>query len=1038
MQSTKQVVVDLKIMSADATKNIQDLNVKIGNLKATLDGMKKAGLQNSEQYIKLSAVLKEMQQSLKANEKALVENIKEQKASGDSVNAMRAQLKLLRQEYEDLSKAEREGIAGKEMLQNIDDLTTSIKKLEFAQQDYSRQVGEYDVMSKPARQALREMKMECQNLAVALQTTDGKIKAQELIVQSLGSTLGTTNQEYKDAVDELNRLNAAYDTTQKELTEMEQKAGELSDTLADSNQRIKSFANDEQKIAAMQDGVNLLTSAFTVLQSSMASLGVESKSLLEIYAKIQIVQQSLNSLMTIYKALNKDSNLMIMARMKLEQVRLGWTRAYNTALAAQNAEVAKNTVAEATNAGATVAVTAAEAAATPATFSLTAAFAALNTVLKANPIIAIASAIVVAGTAIVGVIKKITKANREEAEAAKKAKEAEEERMKAARERISEQAAAITKVTSKYEEEIAKIRTLINVSESETASYEAKKKAIEELNRIVPQFNGAIDETGRLIRGNTAALENYINTLYQKANAEAYYDILVDTYKQMAQLQNEFNVAVAELGRLQDEVDPSLWRTNSAIVEQTKLVDELQKKMMDYQQTVWQVEQGAATAVAAGAFTTGSGSGKGDKSDKDKSNNEIEAAKKMYLDLQKAAREYYDYINRLHADALQKRINEENDRYMNELDTLTTAYTNAIDLSLKGDDFLKKAGIDPEALQRYITELSNAMDEATRRNKDNVKKIKQDWEDTLKAVGLEADRAFSKLTEKLQYEINKENATGISALRVELDHQLKLLDEQMEAELAAKEYTETQKTEIARLYAERREQIVKNEVQAEKKFWIDQAKTTLGAMADVTGAFSNLFTTLAGNDEKYQKYANALSFVDIMTNMAVGIAEAVSSGAGMPFPYNLAAIAAGIAAVVSGIASAISLFKKNDKVGNAPKFAHGGLIDEGEHGIDKVHIMATRGEYVISKKKVDEYGEDFFDSINFGLHKPVIDGIHFATGGLVSTLNTPQLNVDSSINYDLMREVMADAVSEIQPVVSVKEITSKQNRVKVKERTASL
>ena len=80
--STKQVVIDLKLLSGDATKNIQDLNVKIGNLKAVLKGMKDAGLENTEQYIKLSQVLKEMNQTVKQNEKVLIANINEQKANG--------------------------------------------------------------------------------------------------------------------------------------------------------------------------------------------------------------------------------------------------------------------------------------------------------------------------------------------------------------------------------------------------------------------------------------------------------------------------------------------------------------------------------------------------------------------------------------------------------------------------------------------------------------------------------------------------------------------------------------------------------------------------------------------------------------------------------------------------------------------------------------------------------------------------------------------------------------------------------------------
>lgn len=1042
--STKQVVIDLKLLSNDAAKNIQDLNVKIANLKAVLKGMKDAGLENSQQYIKLSQVLKEMNQTVKQNEKVLIANINEQKANGDSLNAMRARLKTLRAEYEDLSKVAREGVFGKNLLNDINNLTNEIKKAEEAQQDWSRSVGNYGIVGKSAREALREMKMECQNLALALQATNGKIQAQTQVVQSLANTVGTNTQEYKDAVAELNKLNEAYANTNQQLNAIEQKTGELADTLADSNKRIASFANDEQKIAAMQEGVNVLTSAFTLLQGSLKALGIESKSLLEVYAKIQIVQQSLNSLMTIYKALNKDSNLMIMARVKWEQLRLTWTNAYNAALAKQNGEIAANTAAETANTAATVAATTAEAAATPVTFSLTAAFAALNAVIKANPIVAIASAIVVAGGIIVGIIKKITKANKEEAEAAQKAKEAEEERMKAAKERISEQAKAITSVTGKYEEEIAKIRTLIRVSESETASYKAKKAAIDELNRIVPQFNGAIDQTGRLIRGNTAALEDYINTLYQKANAEAYYDILVDTYKQMAQLQNEFNIAVNELGRLQDEVEPSLWKTNAAIVEQSKLVGDLQKQMMDYQQTVWQVEEGAATAVAAGAFTTTpkTSGGGSTTSSNDKEDNAVERARKMYEELQETARNYYKFIEHLSDDALQEVIANENARYEKELEGLLTAYNNALDLTLMDEKTLADAGIDKEALKRYVGELSAAMDEAARRNQANIEKIKQDHQRALDEMLKKTNQSYEEIVTKLRNELERDGKTEVELIKIDLAQRLEALAKEEQAELEAHEYTEAQKLEITRLYQEKREMLARNAAKQEQVAWAQSTSRVLGAMQQTTSAFSDLFGVLAENDEKYQKYANALGLVDIMTNMAVGIAEAVSAGAGMPFPYNLAAIAAGIAAVVSGIASAIALFKKNDKVGSAPKFAEGGLVGNKttRRKDDTVNAKLTLGEYVIPAEVVSDLGVGFFDQI-IGKNRKKLPKIgnfeipHFATGGLVNVPNTQNIMQNFEFDYDMLREVVSEALTDMPaPVVSVKEITTTQNRVKTKER----
>lgn len=1056
MSSTRQVVVDFKLLSSDAAKNIQDLNVKIGNLKAVLEGMKRAGLENSEQYARFSAVLKEMKQAVKANEKVLVENVKEQKSSGDSINAMRSQLKLLRQEYEDLSKAEREGVAGKELLKSIDTLTTSLKELEFAQQDFSRQIGEYDVVSKPARTALREMRKECQDLAGALQAASGKIQAQEQVVKSLADTLGTASQEYKDAVVELDKLNASYDTTQKELTAIEQKAGELTSTLAGSNKRIQAFASSEQKIAAMQEGVDLLSSAFTVLQGSMAALGVESKSLLEIYAKIQIVQQSLNSVMAIYKALNKDSNLMIALRMKLEKTRLVWTKAYNAALVKQNVEVGANTVAQAANATSVAATATAEVAATGATFSLRAAFEALKVTMMSNPVTAVALAIAASVAVIIKAVKKLSARNKEAAESAKKHKEEQEALTKTLKDSVKEQVSAMSSVAGSRDEEIARIKSLVSIARSEISTYDQKSKALRELNRIVPEYNGYLDKTGKLVEGNTNKLEEYVNALERKARAEGFASLLVEEYKKAAEIEREIFLHTEKMGQAQEKmfkdqyentVDAETIAAMKLANTEQGIIDGLKIDLAEQQKRIQAILDIAGQYVDASSLVSRDNvnvSPAKKETEKEDDQKEIEDAKKMFSELQKSAREYYESVEKLQDGALETMLRNENDRYMNELGVLTDAYNKAVDLSLKDADFLKKAGIDPEALKRYIKELSKAMDEASDRNKANRKKIEEDHRESLDRMKAETDAAFTSLQNKINGELERESKSKIELARLELENQLAALDEEMKAELAAHEYTEEQKTELTELYNKKRQKLVRDSAKKEKLVWMESVKSVLDSVSAVTSSMSSLFGVLADNDEKMQKYSNALALVDIMVSMAQGIATAVAEGMKTGWPAAAVMIPAGIATVVSGIASAISLFRQNDKVGGAPKFAAGGLVKgPGTGTSDSVDIKASSGEYIIKQKIVEKYGIDFFDALNFEGKNPFwkfsnLD-MHFATGGVVPDVNniTSTMNIDYGMMRDVMRESMADALSEMpNPVVSVKEITRAQNRVLTKERIA--
>lgn len=64
--------------------------------------------------------------------------------------------------------------------------------------------------------------------------------------------------------------------------------------------------------------------------------------------------------------------------------------------------------------------------------------------------------------------------------------------------------------------------------------------------------------------------------------------------------------------------------------------------------------------------------------------------------------------------------------------------------------------------------------------------------------------------------------------------------------------------------------------------------------------------------------------------------------------------------------------------------------------------------------------------------KSIFGRTHFAEGGLVTTTQI----ANEQLNMDTMREIMVESMAEIQPVVSVKEITSTQNRVKTKENIA--
>lgn len=217
------------------------------------------------------------------------------------------------------------------------------------------------------------------------------------------------------------------------------------------------------------------------------------------------------------------------------------------------------------------------------------------------------------------------------------------------------------------------------------------------------------------------------------------------------------------------------------------------------------------------------------------------------------------------------------------------------------------------------------------------------------------------------------------------------------------------------------------------QLWINSFTRVASAMSTVGGAFNSLFSNLADMNDEWNEFSMATAYFTIGVDMAQGIAEAVAAGSGVPFPYNIAAIASGIAAVVSGIASAISVYNQYSKP-SSPNFAEGGLIggyartrEEGRR--DDVPINASRGEYIINADAVKRYGVAFLDSING--NKALPGTTHYADGGYISQMTAYAGNMRMQV--ETMSSIIAESVENIQPVVSVREITKAQNRVRTAE-----
>ena len=104
-----------------------------------------------------------------------------------------------------------------------------------------------------------------------------------------------------------------------------------------------------------------------------------------------------------------------------------------------------------------------------------------------------------------------------------------------------EQANLLSNVNNQYREQNVRLQVLLNTAKNENESLQERKKAVEELNKIVPKFNADIQETTGLFVGNNKALKDYISNLKQKITLEAYEEKIKEYLQERLKLEEEIN-----------------------------------------------------------------------------------------------------------------------------------------------------------------------------------------------------------------------------------------------------------------------------------------------------------------------------------------------------------------------------------------------------------------------------------------------------------------------------------------------------------------
>ncbi|KAF0200638.1 MAG: hypothetical protein FD170_3387 [Bacteroidetes bacterium] len=507
------------------------------------------------------------------------------------------------------------------------------------------------------------------------------------------------------------------------------------------------------------------------------------------------------------------------------------------------------------------------------------------------------------------------------------------------------------KTTDQYDDQAAKIEFLKSKVENNNLALWARKEALDELNKIVPGYNGSLTEEGKLIDYNKDAIKNYLVEFEKQVKFKAAQEELEELYRNKRKAEKALEdarlrdalvkkqnapsevVSGGEAGIAGEvakytAVSISAGKVNDALKE----VNDTQKAILSLQKEIENSSVGTVPQKSSGKVDDDSGGGGGD--DDKKLKNKYEQLSAAIAKAKKELEGYAasgDSANSKVAGALLKQLEGQKsvidgiikaggnvETYLEELTDSTAA-----ELEEQNKDWTEfYKTLEPEA-KRYYDKLAEIQKQSTdsrialitseqdKRNEATKEDIKrqEDWK-------------------KASLDIANELASGGFAiysdnLNKKTDTQLNALNRRREAELKNEKLTEEQRAAI------------------DKKYRAQEAKIKLEAW-------------------KKQKQADVISSI---IKTALAVVSALPN-----IPLSIAAGAAGL------IQTGIIIAKK------PPEFKSGGFTDKSlsdDTPVGEVHA----NEFVNNA-----------DAVRNPTIKPILDIIDYAQrAGTVRNINLPAL-----------------------------------------------
>lgn len=270
------------------------------------------------------------------------------------------------------------------------------------------------------------------------------------------------------------------------------------------------------------------------------------------------------------------------------------------------------------------------------------------------------------------------------------------------------------------------------------------------------------------------------------------------------------------------------------------------------------------------------------------------------------------------------------------------------------------------------------------------------------------------ISEKQQEAVRLRMENEIMQLQQSGASELEILQEQASQKLELLNSIQQQEGESEQEFLNRKlqanqEYIDAKKAIADKEVEIEQVK--FQAIETITSGLSSAFETLGENNKTFAILSKTLALAEIAINTGKALAAGIAQAQSVPLPANLAAIATTVATILSNIAVATKTVK-------SAKFATGGLVTgPGTGTSDSIPAQLSNGESVMTARATSMFA-------------PLLSSFNQMGGGV--PINVTQTS-SQALGEDMLARAVAKGVQSMRPVVSVEEITSVSNRVKVLE-----